>query len=259
MTKQNEQLENQKSKIKEKSAELNKKFTDKEKMSKLLIEKIKTLNEEKNKIIHEETERRNVIVQETENFVKDIQEKYELEIPEKQKAIEENQNLRKEIESCVQSTMAAKEIIENKLKEKDQEALDLEESYKKDIRKKMEETTLKAQKYLFENSELKTQTISILSKNSEMEKAEETFKTEFSKLENELEKKKQDIVFLSKENLELKKKVKKGFTKEALEQILRESEKVKNQLNLMKNLNKKLNDQHKKLSEEFLQTTTNDE
>ena len=259
MTKQSDQLENQKSKIREKSIELNKKFTDKEKISKLLIEKIKTLNEEKNKIIEEDTEIRNMIVQETENFVKDIQEKYELGLPEKQKAIEENQYLRKELEICFLSTMAVKGEIENKLKERAKESMELEEKYKIDIREKMEETTMKAQKYLIENSELKTQIISILSKNTEMEKAEETFKTEFLKLENELEKKKQDIVTLSKENLELKKKIKKGFTKETLEYILKESEKVKNQLNLMKNLNKKLNDQHKKLSEGHLQNTKNPE
>jgi len=217
----------------------------------LLIDKIKTINEEKNKIIKDETDKRAFIVQETENFVKDLQEKYEQEIPEKQKAIDENHRLRKEIEDCVHSTMAIKEEIETKIKQREKEALTLEENYKKDIRLKMEETTLKAQKYLFENSELKSQIISVLAKNEEMEKAETSFKTEFFKLEAELEKKKQDIVLLSKENFDLQIKVKKGFSKENLELILKESEKLKNQMNLMKNLNKKLNEQHNKLQEEI--------
>lgn len=251
-------MEKEHTKIKEKSNELMKKFNDKEKISKLLIEKIKIINEDKHKIIQEETDKRNCIVQETEKFVKDIQEKYEQEIPEKQKAIDENQNLRKEIENCVNNTMATKEEIENKIKQKEKEAVELEENYKKDIKTKMETTTVKAQKYLYENSEIKTQIVSLLSKNEEMEKAETTFKAEFLKLENELEKKKQDILLLSKENHDLKMKVKKTFKKEALEQIVKEAEKLRNQLNLMKNLNKKLNDQHQKLLEETKEIESNE-
>jgi hypothetical protein len=233
--------------LKEKSNENVKKFNDREKYSRLLIDKLKLINDEKNKIILEESEARNKIVQETEKFVKDIQDNYEKELPEKNQLIEENQTLRREIEKCVQATVASKDEIENKLKEKEKKAMEMESSYKNDIRFKMEEMSLRAQKYLIENSELKTQIVGVTSKNIEMENADTKFNAEYEKLQNELEKKKENILLLSKENFELQIKIKNNFNRDNLEKAYKEAEKLNNQSNSMKNLNKKLNEQYNKV------------
>lgn len=232
--------------------DLTTKFNNKDNFSKLLIEKIKTINEEKNKIIYEETEIRNKLVKETEEFVKSLQEKHELELPEKQKLIEENQRLRKEIENTVKETIEMKESFENKLKEKEKKALDFEINYKNDLRTKMETTTLNAQKYLLENSEYKSQIITYQKKNEEMLNAIEMFTKEYAKLEIEIEKKKKDILTYSQENVDLKEKIKSQakLSKEELTEMAKDYEKTHNQLKSMISLNKKLQEQYDKLSSE---------
>ncbi len=211
-----------------------------------MIDKIKSINEEKNNFIQENQDKRNKIVLETETFVREIQEKYENEIPEKHKAIEENQNLRKEIELTVQDTIKHKEELESQIKSLEKEGLVMEEAFRNNLKSQMENATTKAQTLLLENSQLSNEIASLELKEPEIKKAADTYETEYAKLQYEIEKKKQEILLLSKENIDLQIKIKKTFSKEAFEAKYKTLEKTKNQLTMMKSLNKKL---HEKIQE----------
>jgi len=132
--------------------------------------------------VNEHVELRNKVVKETEDYVKELQAQYELTLPEKQKLIEENQQLRRDIDACVKDTMSMKDSIEDKMKEKDEKTVELENEYKNSIRSKMEEMTFNAQKYLMENSEYKGQIINYQKKNEEMSGAVAMFNVEYDKL-----------------------------------------------------------------------------
>jgi chromosome segregation ATPase len=174
--------------LKKTNAELIKKLTDKDKYSNLLIEKIQNTSEQRNKIIQEQADLRNKAVKEAEDYVKSLQEQYESQLPEKQKLIEENQNLRKEIEETVQTTMTMKSEIEGQMNSRESKALTMETDYKNDLKTKMEGMTMNAQKYLIENSQLKSEIITYSKKNEELFETVSMFNKEFDKLSNEIEK-----------------------------------------------------------------------
>lgn len=175
-------------KFKQSQDDLGKKLTDKEKFSNMYIDKIRNVNEQKNQIIREQAELRNQAVKDTEDYVKELQDKYESQIPEKQKLIDENQSLRKEIEETVQTTMAMKSEIEGQMSLRENKALSMENEYKTDLKTKMEDMTMNAQKYLMENSSLKSEIIHYSKKNEELFGTVSMFNKEFEKLTNDLEK-----------------------------------------------------------------------
>jgi hypothetical protein len=181
-------LEMELNKLKEVNCEYNKKLNDKEKYSKMLIDKINNTNDDKNNFINECSEKRNNLVKETENFVRSLQTKYEEELPEKKKLIEENQNLREEIEKCIQNSSKLKDVLELQLKEKEKISENMENKIKNEMKCKMQNMSYDAQKYIFENSELKLQIINYKKKNEEMLNIVNSFSQEFEKLRKEIEK-----------------------------------------------------------------------
>jgi chromosome segregation ATPase len=181
-------LQTETNNIQKTTSEINRKINDKEKYSKLIIEKINVINADKQKIISEESEKRNVVVKETENFVRTLQSKYEEELPEKKKLIEENQLLRSEIEQCIKNSGNLKDLLESQLKEKEKASEDIENKIKNDLKSKMENMSFHAQKYIFENSELKIQIANYRKKNEELSSLVDAFNKEYDKLKNELEK-----------------------------------------------------------------------
>jgi hypothetical protein len=169
------------------NAEQMKRRGEKEKYNTMLIEKMKKLSEEKNKILTEENEKRNQIIEEAGNFVKDIQLKYQEELPEKQKLLDENQRLRKELDESIKYTMKIKEMIENQKNKKLNKTKELEDEYKNNMSIKMEKLSSQAQRYLIENSELKTQIIEYQKKNEEMQNILGSYNKEYQNLMHQIE------------------------------------------------------------------------
>lgn len=175
-------------KLKLENDEIEKKLLNKEKYGKILVDKINSINDEKQKIINEESEKRNDLVKETEIFVRSLQNRYELELPAKKKLLEENSQLRSEIEDCVKHSGNLKEILENKLKEKEKITESMETKFKVNLKTKMEEMTLNAQKYIYENSELKMHIANHSKKKDELMELVKAFNKEYDKLISEVEK-----------------------------------------------------------------------
>lgn len=184
----NSKLTSQNNTLKTKNTELNKKITDKDKFSKILIDKIKSINEEKQKLIEEEVNKRNEIVKATEDFVHQIQVKYEEDLPAKQKLIEENQNLRKEIELCVKSTLEKKELIENQLRAKCMLGDEWKRKVEDKLKEKMERLTNLSEGGLVEKTNIIMELGSIRNNNLEMENIVGKYNDELAKLVNEIEK-----------------------------------------------------------------------
>jgi hypothetical protein len=168
--------------------ELNTNLNNKEKFGKMIVEKINKINTDKQKIITDESEKRNDLVKETENFVRALQTKYEEELPEKKRLLEENAELRINIENCIRNSGSLKEVLENKLKEKEKFSETMENKLRVELKSKMEKLTYDAQKYIFENSELKQQIENHKNKKQEILDLVKAFNQEYDKLIKEVEK-----------------------------------------------------------------------
>jgi hypothetical protein len=165
---------------------LNKKFEDREKLFKLFNDKLSALIEDRKAFLLQENEKRNKIVQECEEYVRELQGKYERDLPEKQLLIQENQNLRQEIETYISESMTIKDTIENKLQNKD--VHNDQEAYKDNMRKMIEAITGDTQRHFLENIELKKQLPFYKQKVSEMTETVGSYTSKYNEFIGELEK-----------------------------------------------------------------------
>jgi len=126
--KQNKDLEYSNYQLKEKNTELTQ------------IEKhYYQIKEEKTIILKDEKAKREELTLKCENFMKDLQSKYEREIPERDEIIKENEMLRKKFEEYVQNTTTIKDNLENQMKLKEMQTTAFEEEFRGQIKEKMEE------------------------------------------------------------------------------------------------------------------------
>jgi len=173
--------------IRKENDDLVKKANDKEKFSNLLLEKIKSINEEKIKIIQEITEKRNDIVVETENYVKEIQMKFQSELPEKQKLLEDNQRLRDELEEFTKKSSNMKEEIENEIKEKEKLNIDLQSDFINKFKIKLEKIQSEKEILFLENMKLKKELAEYSNTKEDRDKTLEKYVAEWEKFSRENE------------------------------------------------------------------------
>jgi len=74
--------------------------------------------------------------------MKDLQAKYESEIPEKNEIIKENDMLRKKFEEYVANTTSIKDNLESQMKLKEQQTNAFEEEFRGQVKAKMEELVI---------------------------------------------------------------------------------------------------------------------
>lgn len=152
---------------------LSNKIASGEKYSKMLLDKCNQLNEEKKKIIIDESEKRNELIKKCEDFMKDMQSKFEKEIPEKELLIKENEQLRKKldetkvfIEEKLESAQKSKEMFEQSMKTGIE--AEVKELRERDTLNKIENMQLKAQLNIY-NQKFDELTNSVKSYNSHYE------------------------------------------------------------------------------------------
>jgi DNA repair exonuclease SbcCD ATPase subunit len=160
---------------------LNNKVSSGEKYSKMLLEKCNQLNEEKKKLVQEETEKRNELIKKCEDFMKDMQSKFEKEIPEKELLIRENDDLRKKLEET-------KVLIEEKLDLAQKSKLMFEESIKCGMESKLKELIEKDNLNSAENMHLKAQLNIYNQKFDELTKSIQTYNGHYETLKKEIDK-----------------------------------------------------------------------
>ena len=253
--------------LKKENEEMTKKSNDKEKFSNLLLEKIKSINEEKIKIIQDITEKRNEIVIETENYVKDIQTKFQNELPQKQKLLEENQKLRDELEDFTKKSSCMKEEIEKEISDKEKMNIDLQSDFINKYKNKLEKIQTEKETLFIENIKLKTEIEEYKKTKDDRESTHQKYVMEWEKFAKENEdvynifflskiQKKKDLILYSKENMEIRMSIHENMSLEKFNEMNKEFQKTKNQLNAMNNLGRKYQDQIEKLIAENPELTT---
>jgi hypothetical protein len=95
--------------------------------------------EEKNEIAKYEKERREEITKKCEDFIKEIQQKYEKDLTEKEELIRENDMLRKNLQEYISNTSAIKENMEAQIKLKEQQTLSYENEFKQQVKERIDE------------------------------------------------------------------------------------------------------------------------
>lgn len=222
-----------------------KKTIDKEKFTSLLRDKIKYVKNEKIKIIQDITLQRNLIVQKTENYVKEFQEKFHGDLPEKQILIEENQRLRKEIDEISKKSDSIRENIEKEIQEKERKNNEFQNDFINISKQKLEKAQREKESLLRENTQIK--------KDLKITSDPLTYKThnnldvEYKRFQNEIKKKKKDYDFILKENKEIKSSINHSITQKDLNDLNKDYIKTKNELNAVSNLGKKYKEQIDKI------------
>jgi len=160
----------------------NHKVSENERYNKLLLDKVMEINEEKRKILQEEANKRGEIVKKCEDFVKEVQEKFNNSLPEREALIKENDLLKKKLE---ETQVFIKENLETTFKLKN---LQIEDEFKKSMNTKMEEIASQAKGYLQENSELKGQLMLYTKKFDEVNLSIGQYNKAFDTLKKEIDK-----------------------------------------------------------------------
>lgn len=181
------QLQSKNDLLKKETDELVKKANEKEKFSNLLHNKIKSVNEEKIKIIQDITQKRNDIVIETENYVKDIQQKFQNELPEKQKLLEENQRLRQELDEFSKKSVTLKEEIEKEIKHKEKIQMNIKNDFINRTKQKMEKIQAEKEALVTENYKLKSEYEGYNNSKDERDKTLDKYMNEWDKFSAEIE------------------------------------------------------------------------
>jgi len=160
---------------------LNSKITSSDKYNKMLLEKCNQLKEEKKAVQYEEAEKRNELVKKCEDFMKDMQTKFEKEIPEKELLIKENDELRQKLQET-------KVLIEEKLDFANKSKSMLEESLKSGMEAKLKELVEKENHHQAENVHLKAQLNLYNTKFEELTKSIQTYNSHYENLRKEIDK-----------------------------------------------------------------------
>ena len=188
-----------------------KKLQDKDKFHKKLVDKGNQMNREKVEISQKADEKRKQLIKEAEDYVKELQKKQEDETEEREKLIAENMRMKKEIERCLLEGLTMKGQFDQEMMESQERLQRLEgKNGKGGLQKTMDELSKNAQKSVLENTQLKTEIMTLQQKNAEMEKLSTMFDEQFEKISKEMEDKKTETIFTASENVEIKERVKTG-------------------------------------------------
>lgn len=230
-----------------------KKLQDKDKFHKKLVDKGNQMNREKVEISQKADEKRKQLIKEAEDYVKELQKKQEDETEEREKLIAENMRMKKEIERCLLEGLTMKGQFDQEMMESQERLQRLEgKNGKGGLQKTMDELSKNAQKSVLENTQLKTEIMTLQQKNAEMEKLSTMFDEQFEKISKEMEDKKTETIFTASENVEIKERVKTGkMDKVEMAALLKEYETETAKIKTMNSLHQKYTKQLEALNNEL--------
>jgi len=215
------------------------KFVEVEKHNKLLLEKVKEMNEEKSLAEKEEKIKREDIQKKCEDFKNDVVSKFQSTDVTAIQA--DNQNLKNKLEEYKENTKKITENLELQLKMKETQNLNFEEQFKTQISSKFNELKDQTDKFEKENVDLKLEYENAVKKFNNLSGSISKFHSRFDQGKKEFEKSLQEIFKLTKENRELKLK--------DLSELEKENSRVKLELEAIIADNKRLQEQIAKLKE----------
>ena len=245
-------LEKEKNEAKEIFDQKLKKYQDKDKFQRLLVDKGNGLNQEKDKIFKEGDEERKRIVKEAEDYIKVLQQKTIESMPERQKLIDENTKLREEIQKCLEDGLKMKADFDEQMKINEIDFKKFENLGKDGIQKTMDSLKEKTQHSILANTNLKTELMTYQNKNQEMDNMVKVANKEYEKLLKEIDNSSNDCFLMASQNEEIRKRLGKNkINKQLLSELLIDYEKQMKKIDVMIRLNKKYTEQFNQLDDEL--------
>jgi len=230
-----------------------KKYEERKNFHNKLVDKGNKIQEERTQMIKKYENERQQLIKESEEYVKSLQDKTDPKNPERKKLLEENEQLKKDIQKYINEGLKLKEDFDNKVKEGGFDIKNFEEQSKLDFQNTIQSFQEKAQGGILLNTSLKTELLQLRQKNQELERFQKMADEQYNKLQQEIKNKVNESITLSTENLEMHERIKESQNnKEELLNLIKEQQSVLKKINMMKSLNDKYTDQYEELTGEKL-------
>jgi hypothetical protein len=228
-----------------------KKYEDRKNFHNKLVDKGNKIQEERNEMIKKSEAERQELIKESEDYVKSLQAKTDPNEPERKKLLDENTKLKEDIQKFINEGLKLKEDFDQKVKEGGFDIKNFEEKSKLDFQNTIQSFQEKAQGGILLNTSLKTELLQLKQKNQELDRFQKMADDQYNKLQEEIQKKVNESIMLSTENLEMHERIKESQNnKEELLSLIKEQQSVLKKINMMKSLNDKYIDQYEELTGE---------
>ena len=216
-----------------------------------LVEKGNKLQEDRNDMIKSYEDKKQKLIDESNNYVKELQKETDPNNPERKKLLEENENLKKQIQDTIQEGLKMKEDFDKMLKESGLSLDNLEKAKGLDIQNTLSQFQEKTTSQIMLNTSLKTQLLEIKGKNAELERFKATAENQCEQFEKEIKNKVDESMKLSYENLDMQNRIQASSqNKEELLKLIKEQQALLKKINMMKSLNTKYIKQYEELTGE---------
>jgi hypothetical protein len=205
-----------------------------------LVEKGNKIQEDRNEMIKKSEEARQKLINDSNDYVKDLQQQTDPNNPERKKLLEENENLKKQIQDTIQEGLKMKDDFDKMLQQSglalDQMQKGKEEEIKDTLNKFQEKTT----NQIFANTQLKTELLQLKQRNEEFAKFKISAENQCKQFEAEIKNKQDESLKLSYENMDMQNRIQES-TKNKTEvlNLMKELQGLMKKINMMKSLNTK--------------------
>ena len=216
-----------------------------------LVEKGNKLQEDRNDMIKSYEEKKQKLIDESNDYVKNLQKETDPENPERKKLLEENENLKKQIQDTIQEGLKMKDDFDKMLKDSGLSLDNLEKTKGLDIQNTLNQFQEKTTSQIMLNTSLKTQLLEIKGKNAELERFKVTAENQCEQFEKEIKNKVDESMKLSYENLDMQNRIQASSqNKVEVLNLIKEQQALLKKINMMKSLNTKYIKQYGELTGE---------
>ena len=216
-----------------------------------LVEKGNKLQEDRNDMIKSYEEKKQKLIDESNDYVKNLQKETDPENPKRKKLLEENENLKKQIQDTIQEGLKMKDDFDKMLKDSGLSLDNLEKTKGLDIQNTLNQFQEKTTSQIMLNTSLKTQLLEIKGKNAELERFKVTAENQCEQFEKEIKNKVDESMKLSYENLDMQNRIQASSqNKVEVLNLIKEQQALLKKINMMKSLNTKYIKQYEELTGE---------
>ena len=216
-----------------------------------LVEKGNKLQEDRNDMIKSYEEKKQKLIDESNDYVKNLQKETDPENPERKKLLEENENLKKQIQDTIQEGLKMKDDFDKMLKDSGLSLDNLEKTKGLDIQNTLNQFQEKTTSQIMLNTSLKTQLLEIKGKNAELERFKVTAENQCEQFEKEIKNKVDESMKLSYENLDMQNRIQASTqNKQEVLNLIKEHQGILKKINMMRSLNNKYTSQYEELTGE---------
>jgi len=228
----------------------NKAYEEKKNFHNKLVEKGNKLQEDRNDMIKQYEEQKNKLIEDSNNYVRELQKETDPNNPERKKLLEENENLKKQIQETIQEGLKMKDDFDLMLKESGLALDNLDKTKGLDIKNTLNQFQEKTTSQILLNTSLKRELLEIKTRNAELEKFKITAENQCVQFEREIKSKVDESMKLSYENLDMQNRIQNSTNKQEVLNLLKEQQGIIKKINMMKSLNTKYISQYEELTGE---------